>query len=125
LKIQLLQQTLDGTALSPAQFTDKKSVLDAVVPAFKEQLHQQWGIIYSFESIHWLYFCQGLFVLTAVLMIVISLLTKAPDPATVKYTYYGATAAEKAATRASWNAMDVVCSLIVLGCIVWFYIAFF
>ena len=83
------------------------------------------GLIFDFWNIHWLYFCQGLFVLTAALMIIISLLTKAPDARTVKYTWYGASAEEKAATRASWNALDVVLSLIVVAAIIWFYIAFF
>jgi len=82
------------------------------------------GIIFDFWNIHWLYFCQGLFVLTAALMIIISLMTKAPDPKTVKYTWYGATPEEKKATRESWNALDVVLSLIVVACVVWFYIAF-
>jgi len=82
------------------------------------------GLIFDFWNIHWLYFCQGLFVLTVVLMVVISLLTKAPDAKTVKYTWYGATAAEKAATRESWNALDVVLSLIVVACVVWFYVSF-
>ena len=71
-----------------------------------------------------MYFCQGLFVLTAALMVIISLMTKAPDPKTVKYTWYGATPEEKEATRESWNALDVVLSLIVLACVVWFYISF-
>ncbi len=83
------------------------------------------GLIFDFWNIHWLYFCQGLFVLTAALMIIISLLTKAPDARTVKYTWYGASAEEKAATRASWNALDVVLSVIVVAVIAWFYIAFF
>ena len=83
------------------------------------------GLLFDFWSIHWLYYCEGLFVLTALLMVVISLVTKAPDAKTVRYTWYGATPAEKAATRASWNAMDVVLSLIVLGCVVLFYIKFF
>jgi SSS family solute:Na+ symporter len=63
-------------------------------------------------------------VITAALMIIISLMTKAPDPKTVKYTWYGATPEEKAATKASWSAMDVVLSLIVVGTIVLFYIKF-
>ena len=62
--------------------------------------------------------------ITAALMIIISLMTKAPDPKTVKYTWYGATPEEKAATKASWSAMDVVLSLIVVGTIVLFYIKF-
>ena len=82
------------------------------------------GIMFDFWNIHWLYYCEGLFVVTAVLMVVISLLTQAPDPKTIKYTFYGATAEEKAATRASWNTMDVVLSLIVVGCVVLFYIKF-
>ena len=85
----------------------------------------KYGLLFTFWNIHWLYFCQGLFVLTAVLMIVISLMTQAPDPKTVKYTWYGATAAEKAATRASWGTMDVVLSLIVVIAVVTFYIKFF
>jgi SSS family solute:Na+ symporter len=82
------------------------------------------GFLFDLWNIHWLYYCEGLFVLTAVLMVIISLLTKAPDPKTVKYTWYGATPEEKAATKASWNAMDVVLSLIVVGCVVLFYIKF-
>ena len=58
-------------------------------------------------------------------MVVISFITKAPDPATVKYTWYGATPEEKAATKASWNYMDVVHSAIVVGCCVAFYVVFF
>ena len=87
-------------------------------------IQQKYGLIYDLWTINWLYYCQILFVLTAVLMVVISLMTKAPDPKTIKYTWYGATPEEKAATRASWSAMDVVLSLIVVGCVVVFYIKF-
>ena len=125
IKIQCLQQILAGTGITPDQYNEKKTVVEAALPALKTQLHEQWGVFFSFQqNIHWLYYCEGLLVVTAVLMIVISLLTKAPDPKTVKYTYYGATPEEKAATKASWNAMDVVLSLIVVGVIVLFYIKF-
>ena len=82
------------------------------------------GIMFDFWNIHWLYYCEGLFVLTAVLMVIISLMTKAPDPKTVKFTWYGATAEEKTATRESWNALDILLSLIVVACVVLFYIKF-
>jgi len=82
------------------------------------------GFLFDIWKIHWLYYCEGLFVVTAALMIIISLMTKAPDPKTIKYTYYGATPAEKTATRESWNALDVILSLIVVGCVVLFYIKF-
>ncbi len=82
------------------------------------------SLLFDFWNIHWLYYCEGLFVLTAVLMVIISLLTQAPDPKTIKYTWYGATAEEKAATKASWGSLDVILSLIVVGCVVLFYIKF-
>ena len=87
-------------------------------------IRQQYGLIYDLWTINWLYYCQILFVVTAALMIIISLMTKAPDPKTIKYTWYGATPEEKAATKASWNALDVILSLIVVGCVVLFYIKF-
>jgi len=87
-------------------------------------IRAKFGLLFDFWNIFWLYYCEWLFLFTAALMIIISLLTKAPDPKTIKYTYYGATPEEKAATRASWNAMDVVLSLIVVGIIVLFYIKF-
>ena len=82
-------------------------------------------VLFNLWNIHWLYYCEGLFVLTAALMIIISLLTKAPDPKTIKYTWYGATPEEKAATRASWGFWDVAFSVVVIACVVTFYIEFF
>jgi SSS family solute:Na+ symporter len=82
------------------------------------------GLMFDLWNIHWLYYCEGLFVVTAALMIIISLMTKAPDPKTIKYTWYGATSEEKTATKASWNVLDVILSLIVVGCVVLFYIKF-
>ena len=88
-------------------------------------IHAKFGLLFTFWNIHWLYFCQGLFLLTLVLIVGISLLTAPPDPKTVKYTFYGATPAEKAATRASWGFWDVAFSLVVVACVVTFYIKFF
>ena len=88
-------------------------------------IRAKFGVLFDFWNIFWLYYCEGLFVFTAALMIVISLLTKAPDVKTVKYTWYGASPEEKAATRASWKTMDVALSLVVVACIVLFYIKFF
>jgi SSS family solute:Na+ symporter len=84
----------------------------------------KFGWLFDFQTFHQWYYTEVLFVVTAGLMIIISLMTPPPDPKTVKFTWYGATAAEKAATRASWGTMDVVLSLIVIACIVLFYIEF-
>ena len=82
-------------------------------------------MIFEIWNIHWLYYCQILLVVHRGMMFVISLMTKAPDPKTVKFTYYGATPEEKAATRASWNAMDVIASaIVVVAAVVAFYYYF-
>jgi SSS family solute:Na+ symporter len=87
-------------------------------------IRDRHGWVYDFWNIHWLYYTQILLLVTATLMIAISLVTRAPDPATVKFTWYGATPQEKAATRASWNGLDVVLSLIVLAAVAVFYAVF-
>ena len=93
-------------------------------PASPPSGHAQRPVCSTFGTFTGCIIAKGLFVLTAVLMVIISLMTKAPDPKTIKYTWYGATPEEKAATSASWNALDVVLSLIVVGCVVLFYIKF-
>jgi SSS family solute:Na+ symporter len=87
-------------------------------------IRAQHGWIFDFWSIHWLYYTQILLVLTAVLMIAISMLTRAPAAGTEKFTWYGATPQEKAATRASWSGIDVALSLIVVGAVLLFYAIF-
>jgi len=82
------------------------------------------GWIFEFWNIHWLYYTQILLLVTAALVVVISLLTRPPDPKVVRVTWYGASAEEKAATRASWGTSDVVLSLIVLAAVGVFYITF-
>src|SRR3984957_11556149 len=87
-------------------------------------IRAQHGWIFDFWSIHWLYYTQILLVVTAALMIAISLLTRAPGAGTVKFTWYGATMQEKAATRASWSGLDVALSLIVVCAVALFYAVF-
>jgi solute:Na+ symporter, SSS family len=80
--------------------------------------------VFDFWNVNWLYYAQFLLVLTGAVLVLVSLATRAPDASTVRYTWYGATAAEKAATRASWSARDVVLSAMVLCAVAAFYIAF-
>jgi SSS family solute:Na+ symporter len=51
-------------------------------------------------------------------------MTPAPRAESVRFTWYGATLAERATTRASWNSVDVVLSLIVLVAVMLIYAAF-
>ena len=87
-------------------------------------IQEKWGILFTLQDFHYLYFAEGLLALTLLLVFVISALTKAPAPETVRYTYYGSTAEEKAATRASWNGWDVFHSAVIVFIVVAFYIFF-
>jgi len=103
---------------------DQGSITAEQYAASIAPLHQKYGLLFTLENIHWLYWCQILFATALVLMGVICLLTPASDTKTVKYIWYGATPEEKVATRASWNAFDMVLSLVVVACVVWFYVSF-
>jgi len=120
-----LVMSADGVLVKDLKQKLYKGTIDA--QQYAEQLapiRAKHGLLFDFWNIHWLYYCQILFVLTAVLMVVISLMTKAPDLKTVQYTWFGATPQEKAATRASWNWLDVVLSLLVVAIVLWFYLSF-
>ena len=117
---QSYQAMKDGT-LSAIQYADALTKYNTGIAEIRSH---HFGLMFDFWNIHWLYYCEGLFVLTAALMIIISLMTKAPDPKTVKYTWYGATPEEKAATKASWNKWDVINSAIVIAAVIAFYLCF-
>lgn len=85
---------------------------------------QQDGILYQITAINWLHYCEFLFVLCVVVMILVSLITKAPSVEQLRYTYYNSTPQEEAETRASWNGWDIVHTVIILGIIVAFYAYF-
>jgi SSS family solute:Na+ symporter len=95
---------------------------DGTVTADILQAH--YGVLFNLQQIHWLYYAEGLLIVTIILIVVLSLLTKAPAKETVVYTAYGATAQEKAATRASWDVWDVVHTVIILGIVGAFYVMF-
>jgi solute:Na+ symporter, SSS family len=83
------------------------------------------GALLDFATWNFLYFCIFLFVVSIVLMVVISLATPPPSEAQIQGLTFGTTVAEdKAASRASWNKWDVVLSLIVLLIIISIFIYF-
>lgn len=111
--VTALKQQLYHHAISAQQYAA------AIAP-----IRQAHGWIFDLWNIHWLYYTQILLLVTAALMIVISLWTRPPAAAVAKFTWYGATAEEKAATRASWSAWDVALSLGILGAVAVFYWVF-
>ncbi len=108
-----LKQELFRHAINLDQYNE------ALVP-----LRAKHGWVFDFWNIHWLYYTQILVAITALLMILISLVTREPSARALRYTWYGATPEERVATRASWDTRDVVLSLIVLAAVLLFYVAF-
>ena len=83
------------------------------------------GILYSFATINFLYFCILLFLFSIVVMVVVSLLTAKPSEEQLNgLTYATTVAADKAKSRASWNKTDVILSLVVVVIIVLVFLYF-
>ena len=83
------------------------------------------GILYTFATINFLYFCILLFLFSIVVMVVVSLLTAKPSEEQLNgLTYATTVAADKAKSRASWNKTDVILSLVVVVIIVLVFLYF-
>jgi solute:Na+ symporter, SSS family len=111
--VSQLKQQLYRHVITAAQYAA------AIAP-----IRARHGWIFDFWDIHWLYYTQILLVATAALVVVLSLATPPPPAASLRFTWYGATAAERAAARASWSTSDVILSVIVLAAVLLFYAAF-
>ena len=83
------------------------------------------GFWYEFATINFLYFCIILFVVSILIMVIVSLLTQKPSAEQLNGLTFATTVAEdKAASRASWNAKDVWLSGIVILIIVSVFLYF-
>jgi SSS family solute:Na+ symporter len=83
------------------------------------------GPLHAFATINFLYFCIYLFLFSIALLVIVSLLTPAPDREHIRGLTFATTVAEdKAASRASWNATDVWLSAIVVLIIISIFIYF-
>ena len=83
------------------------------------------GLLYDFATINFLYFCIYLFLFSVAWMVIVSLFTAKPSDEQIKGLTFATTVAEdRAASRASWNAKDVILSLIVVAVIVAVFIYF-
>ena len=77
------------------------------------------SLIHQFATMNYLYFCIYLFIFSIAILVTVSLLTPAPtEDKTAGLTFSTTVAADKAASRASWNGWDVALSLLVVGIIV-------
>ena len=80
------------------------------------------AIFYDFNR---LFFCGAMLVVCCLVVILVSLVTEAPDENKIQGLVFGTSTPEQiAATRASWNHWDVIHTVIILGITVVFYIYF-
>ena len=78
-----------------------------------------------FYNFNWLFFCGFMLIVCCLVIIVVSLCTKAPDEKKIQGLVFGTSTPEQiAATRASWNYWDVIHTVIILGITVAFYAYF-
>ena len=90
---------------------------------FKE--YPKGSMLWIVNNINFQYFSILITVVSAVVMVVVSYLTDEPDQPQIQgLTFATASADDKAQTRASWNWMDVVGSLVILAFILGAYIYF-
>jgi len=83
------------------------------------------GILYSIGRYNAFYFSGMLFLFIVALVVVVSLLTPPPPAAQISGLTYGSiTPADRAASRASWNYVDVLVSAGVLALVVASYLYF-
>ncbi len=90
-------------------------MLRLVAELNKAALADVGGVLYAFASVNFLYFAIYLFLGCSLAMIVVSYLTAPPALSQIKGLTYATTMADqKATSRASWNWVDVVLSVIVV-----------
>jgi SSS family solute:Na+ symporter len=87
--------------------------------------YAQGSLLWIVNNIYFQYYSLLIFVVTLIVMIVVSYMTEKPDYSRISgLTYATATAEDKAVTRASWSAIDVVTSALVLVAILAAYLYF-
>ena len=78
-----------------------------------------------FYDFNWLFFCGVMLVVCCLVVILVSLFTKAPEKEKIQGLVFGTSTPEQIeATRKSWNHWDVIHTLIILSITVAFYIYF-
>lgn len=83
------------------------------------------GWLHQFATLNFLYFCIYLFLFSIMVLVVVSMATPAPSVEQTRgLTFSTTVAADRAASRASWNAKDVVVSFFILLVIVSIFVYF-
>ncbi|MBR5149304.1 MAG: sodium:solute symporter [Bacteroidaceae bacterium] len=78
-----------------------------------------------FYDMNWLFFCGWMLLVCCIIVVVVSLCTKAPSEEKIKGLVFGTATPEQIEnTRKSWNKWDIIHTVIILSITVAFYIYF-
>ncbi len=87
--------------------------------------YREGSFLWIINNINFQYFSVLITIISAVVMIAVSYMTKEPDYERIKSLTFGtATAEDKAKTWASWDWRDIVSSAFILVCILGAYLYF-
>lgn len=90
-----------------------------------ENGYTQGSFLWVVNNIYFQYFSVLITVVSALVMVVVSYMTKEPDYSSIQSLTFGTvTAEDRAKTHASWDWRDVAASLLVLGVIIGGYLYF-
>ncbi|MDX1410078.1 MAG: sodium/solute symporter, partial [Saprospiraceae bacterium] len=83
------------------------------------------GIFYAIGDMNFLTFAAWFFLFSVITCVVVSLLTPAPEPSTIKgLTFSTISAEQKRENRLSYNKWDIIFSVLVLGIVAWVMLTF-
>jgi len=118
LGIDTIQKMLIAKETSIIKLTNPDISADALKEMLLIKGAGLHGIFLQYADVNFLYFAPSLFAISVVFMIVVSFLSKPPSDEQLEGLTYATTLADdKVKSRASWNATDVILSLIILGII--------
>ena len=85
----------------------------------------QYGILKNIADFNFLYYSGILFLISVIVMIIVSIMTNQKDPPfTNGLSYDTLTDSDKKEIRESWNYWDILGTAVVLGCVAGIYIYF-
>jgi SSS family solute:Na+ symporter len=102
-----------------------RMLVDTPVALLKDWHYQEGSFLWVVNNIYFQYWSVLITIVSAIVMVVVSYMTREPDYGQIKSLTFGtATEEDRAKTRASWDGRDIAASALVLGVIIAGYLYF-
>jgi SSS family solute:Na+ symporter len=100
-------------------------VVDMPVTLVNGYQYREGSLLWIVNNINFQYFSILITLISAAVMIIVSYMTPEPNPVQIRsLTFATQTAEDKAKTRASWGAAELLASVVVLSFIIGAYLYF-